>query len=722
MSLSARLFLLVLLTIAPLVTIEAYNDLQLRRANEAEVHRTALSRARAVNEQLQQATNGVRQLLVAIAAAHVVRDMEAAACETYLREVQRQAAASWNLAVADAHGRLVCSAIPMSMPVEVGDRVHVQRALQVDNFAVGVVERDALLEGQVMPFAYPVHGDDGLTRGVAIASMPLGELAWQLVANPLPPQSDITVLDRQGLIAAQLPQSDRLGRPATGQLNRLLVANQAGTARWVSEFDGIDRIVGFVPVTDAPEGMLVTVGLARDVMMRPFNEAALRGAYVLAFGIALSFVAAGVIARRAIRAPVAQLDRAVHRWQAGELGARTGLRDRSELGRLGRAFDAMADALERRERERAHDEAELRRSRDEAARANASKSQFLAAVGHDLRQPLQSLELTVAVLAARLKSDADRPLLERMRRGVSSLASMLNSLLDVSQVDAGLVTPQWSDFALTELLDGLRAEFQAAAEGKRLVLEVVDCGAWVRSDRNQLGRMLRNLVSNAVKYTDAGGVVRVSCDELVDRVRIAIVDNGIGVPPERQREIFQEFVQLDNPERDRAKGLGLGLAIVDRLSRLLDHPVEMTSAPGRGSTFAVTVPRARSRPVGRPPAVAAPVRVRGRVLLVDDDPLVAEAVSALLQEWGADVECAGSVAAALTVLEAPGEPIDFVISDYRLPSGTGMDVLRAARRLHPAARVALISADAGAIPVARAEGVRVLRKPIRARDFAALLS
>ncbi|MBK3737127.1 PAS domain-containing protein, partial [Azospirillum brasilense] len=234
-------------------------------------------------------------------------------------------------------------------------------------------------------------------------------------------------------------------------------------------------------------------------------------------------------------------------------------------------------------------EAALRSARDEAERANLAKSKFLAAASHDLRQPLQSLFFFAAALSAHVGSPAGAKVLGHLEQGLEALKGLLDSLLDVSRLDAGVVTPVFEDFDVAEVLDPIRAAYAPVAAGKGIGWQVEVAAGRVRSDRTLLGRLLRNLVENAIRYTDSG-LVRVQCRPDGRFLSIVIQDTGRGIPDDHLERIFEEFHQVGNPERDRNQGLGLGLAIVRRLSRLLDHPVEVRSAVGKGSAFRVLVP------------------------------------------------------------------------------------------------------------------------------------
>lgn len=237
-------------------------------------------------------------------------------------------------------------------------------------------------------------------------------------------------------------------------------------------------------------------------------------------------------------------------------------------------------------------EMELRQAKEQAEQANLGKSKFLAAASHDLRQPIQAMFYFTQALALRLPDERSRGVLADLDRSLLVLKGLLDSLLDVSKLDAGAVTVERRDFPVNELLDRISAEFSPAAEQKGLHLTVMPSHAWVNSDPTLLGRVLQNLVANAVRYTEQGKVL-VGCRRYRDSLSIEVWDTGMGIPEDRLNDIFEEFTQLDQGKHERGQGLGLGLAIVRRLCRLLDHQVTVGSRLGMGSHFKICVPLAR---------------------------------------------------------------------------------------------------------------------------------
>ncbi|MEW6677102.1 MAG: hybrid sensor histidine kinase/response regulator [Pseudomonadota bacterium] len=362
--------------------------------------------------------------------------------------------------------------------------------------------------------------------------------------------------------------------------------------------------------------------------------------------------------------------------------------------------------------------AELRRQTEVAEQANAAKSRFLAAASHDLRQPLHALQLFVGSLAGDLKADRQGEVVAGINRSVASLDTLFNALLDISRLDAGLLKPQIKSFRLAELIEGFIDEFRHQALAKGLNFNV-DAGAWVvKSDPALLETILRNLLGNALRYTPSGHI-ELGVKGKESQVFIHVRDTGIGIPPERQKEIFSEYVQLANPERDRSKGLGLGLAIVDRLVRLLGHGIQVQSRPGKGACFTLALPAGEDpEPLASAPFLAGSAdEFAGRaVLVIDDEHLVREGMRALMEGWGCQVLEAEDIQDALLLIEARGAAPDLVIADYRLRDNqTGAEAVAMVRARHGAGLPALLMTGDTAperLREAQASGLPLLHKPV----------
>ena len=372
---------------------------------------------------------------------------------------------------------------------------------------------------------------------------------------------------------------------------------------------------------------------------------------------------------------------------------------------------------------------EVTLQRDVAQQAYQTKARFLAAASHDLRQPMQALSIFHELLGSEPHSSRGAELLDSARQSADAMNMLLGALLDVSKLDANVIKTDCRPFPVRALLDEMAREFAPLASHKGLRLRIMPCSAVIRSDPTLLGQVLRNLLSNAIRYTPSGRVL-VGCRRRGGELRIEVFDTGIGIAEDQHAAIFAEFYQVDNKARDRQQGIGLGLAIVERVARLLGHPLALRSVPERGSCFAVSVPLATAsdEPAAAPTeAESAPAteNLRGRrVLLVDDEEAIRTGMGALLQGWGCEVITAGSVTDALA--STRHATIDAVISDMGLPgTGNGIDAITILREHHGADLPALLvtgDTSQNALQAAGEAGLIMLHKPIKPARLRAALT
>ena len=355
----------------------------------------------------------------------------------------------------------------------------------------------------------------------------------------------------------------------------------------------------------------------------------------------------------------------------------------------------------------------LRRALETAEAANRSKTRFLASASHDLRQPMHTLSLFSAALAMRPLDPATRDITTQMNMAMHALSTQLDALLDISKLDAGVVSVKARNFELATFLHRLHEEFAPIAQDKGLGLEVnAPHDGACHSDPLLLERVLRNLLDNAIKYTDEGSIV-LAAERRGDGFELCLRDTGRGIPQAEQERVFEEFYQLGNPQRDRAQGLGLGLSIVRRLADLLRLGIAMHSTPGQGTVFTMHVACgvASAEPLESP--ISLPASIRGlRVLVIDDEEAVREGVRAVLEALGSEVQLAcGSDEAEKLVLQAPP---DVVLADFRLRAGDdGLAAVRRLRAIQPGLAALLVSGDTAPerLREAHSAGLRLLHKP-----------
>lgn len=361
----------------------------------------------------------------------------------------------------------------------------------------------------------------------------------------------------------------------------------------------------------------------------------------------------------------------------------------------------------------------LRKQKTKAEQANHSKTQFLASASHDLRQPVHSLALFAEALRYEVDSPKGQSLLNNLSKSIESIDELLSSLLDISKLDARVVKVNEADIRLRPLLQKISNEFYKPDGQNKLKFRVRECDLAVHSDPVLLTNIIRNLVGNAFRYTKQGGIL-LACRQRGDAVSIEIWDTGAGIPKNEMQNIFNEFYQLENPERDRSKGLGLGLAICQRLCELLKHTLTVESTPGKGSVFKILVPLAKTefgRETVRPMKLQAGFENR-TVLVVDDEKDILNAMRAVLQSWQCQVLTASSAHEALLLMaEHPETRPQLIICDYRLRNEeTGTSVIDAVRSAISDEIPAIIMTGDTAperIREAQASGHTLMHKPIK---------
>ncbi len=399
------------------------------------------------------------------------------------------------------------------------------------------------------------------------------------------------------------------------------------------------------------------------------------------------------------------------------------------------ALAATNETLEQRVRERTEElvrlNAELARAKSEADDANLSKTRFLAAASHDILQPLNAARLYATTLVERIDREAgatQSELVRNMDASLEAVEEILTALLDISRLDAGAMKAELSVFRIDDILGQLKIELAPMAREKGLRIDFAPCSLSVRSDRRLLRRLLQNLISNAIKYTVRGRVV-VGVRRRGDMIEAQVFDTGLGIPESQQKAIFREFERLA-PAAKTARGLGLGLSIVERISRVLDHEIRVRSKPGHGSLFSVLVPLsaanvAAAQGVAEAPSAQATPLSGLHVLAIDNEPRILAGMNHLLMGWGCTVSVAADLAEAKAALEARNLAPDVIIADYHLDDSDGVSTIGALREAYGVDLPAIL-ATADRSPevrdLAASHNIRVLNKPLRPAALRALLS
>lgn len=386
----------------------------------------------------------------------------------------------------------------------------------------------------------------------------------------------------------------------------------------------------------------------------------------------------------------------IHTTEGAPLGVRTSVRDITE---------------------RKEAEVTLQIAHQKAEQANLAKSKFLAAASHDLRQPLQAMGMFLSTLKFTATDPDSLEIIENLDDCLKATNDLLNALLEISRLDAGMLKPELSDFLVEDLIDQLKTEYNQQIREKGLELRTIRSTAAIRSDPMMIERILRNLVSNAVKHTTSGRIL-VGCRRRGDNLEIQVWDTGQGIPPDKVDRIFEEFYQIGNPERDRDKGLGLGLSIVRRVADLLGHLVTVSSEPGKGSRFSILVPMVAEATLLRDEVKAPPIEelTATTILVIDDDTTQLQAMKGLFSYWGCRMMSARSAEQASAILAKTDQVPDLILADYRLAEGlTGADAIRRLQgELKRDVPGVILTGDTepSRLREARKSGFKLLHKPI----------
>lgn len=485
----------------------------------------------------------------------------------------------------------------------------------------------------------------------------------------------------------------------------------------------------------APLGQVTVVFSRESVAAQQHNILWLGGAISvlgLMFGMVLAIkLSAGVIR------PMMRVSHLIERIGLGDFAAAAKVQAQTPakdpLHDLQKNLMQMAERLANVRQNLEHQVATvthaLREKKEEAELATQAKSRFLAAASHDLRQPVHALGMFVARLTQLSHDGQTRVLVDNVEASVRAMQNLLDGLLDVSRLESRAVQIRFEKFPLMELFDRVAQDLAPLAHDKGLQFRIRPCRVWVRSDPALLYRILLNLLGNALRYTDKGGVL-LACrhHEQGSQVTIEVWDSGLGIAPEHQQAVFNEFYQVDNPARQRSQGLGLGLYIVQRSCQLLMHPVQLSSRLGVGTRFRVTVPRVSEGKVPSPlealEVKQTPQGLQGTVLVIEDDDLVRQALVSLLQSWGMTVAEANDLKSAENLIQRGVLPC-LIISDYRLSDVVNgiMVVARLRQQLAYPVPACLVSGDTdpSLIEAAQQAHLTLLHKPVRPAKLRNLL-
>jgi len=739
------LVFLAVIAVLPALAIQAYNEYDLRHAREDDIRLRVIQITRQFGEEMGELREGARQLLVALTRFSWINTADPTECSRNLSALKEGLPNYDSLSVADSTGHTVCSS-SATEPANVSKMPFFTRAMATENLAVGDYWKDPVTGTQVIHFALRFNGPDGKIAGVVSAALDLKWLTNRLADRGLSPGASILIADRDGNIISRLPDPAALiGKNMRKTHEKIMDGDTAGweEARGV---DGITRIFGYVPAALPPYDLFLSAGLPKIAAFSDIDRATLRGVALIFLGLIVAILAALYGGSHFIKRPIQGLASAAMRWRDGDYTARVSARDSvSEFSQLALAFNEMADAVASRQAAQKKAEEQLvelastleervAQRTEELAQANRVKSQFVANMSHEIRTPMNGvLGMLELLLEENLTPKQRQYALTAFRSG-ESLLHIVNGVLDLSKIEAGKLFIATEQFDLHTMIEESVQLFAGAASAKKIKLTHLISPATPRNaigDEGRIRQVLTNLLGNAVKFTAAGEVVlHVNAVELGhDRTRLdfRVRDTGIGIPPEKQRDIFDIFAQADGSTTRRYGGSGLGLSIARQLCELMGGSISVESEMGVGSTFrfSVFVGKVADDPIADGPADWPALKDKS-VLVVDDNETNLEIIDSQLTRIGVHTCCATDPAVALALLREHAEnrdAFDFVLIDKNLPSMDGRELarqIRADKVVSDTRIVMLSSSDEGADIGSGVE--RWLTKPVRKRELYECLS
>jgi len=734
-NLTVRLFALVAIAVLPALAVEVYDEIETQKMRAHESEEQALRLVRLVAGELSQTVEGARQLLTALGQTPFVQAGEAKACSAFFIDLAQAYTQYTLLASSRLDGGLICAS---EEPVDLNN--FLKSVLHVSTFTVGGYTITGDAKRKIVPIVQPYLGSDRKIAGIVAAGLSVDWLNNSVAHQPLPPRSTISVIDHTGTIVARYPETERfVGQKVSGDSHTVLLSGKEGVRENIG-FDGVPRMYSYAPVPGTQTGLVVSIGLEKREILKGAESANWRGVLTIAGSAVLAFLLAGLGARAFLHRPVQALLETVEQWRKGDLHARVNLQsNRSELGRLGSAFNAMAEAvgdredeLEQRVRNRTSEleQAMEAQRATEAALHQAQKMETIGrltgGIAHDFNNLLAAIagNLELAVDAFE-KGNAARPRLDAALTSATRGATMTQRLLAFARRQHLL--PEVVDIAnfVLELKDVLQRLVRSDIEVKT----VLPANTWsVKVDPNQLEAAILNLAINARDAMPGGGMLRLETKNVLlkghqtsdhppdDFVALSVQDTGTGIQPEHLESVFEPFFTT----KEVGEGSGLGLSMVQGFVRQSSGWVSIESVVGEGTTITLHFPRAYED-TGKTNDVAEkemPVG-EGQILLVDDDDEVCDVVASMLISLGYSVTTAHDAEQALRLFDDT-ENIDILVTDLVMPGGTnGIELARAVRQRHPNLPLVLITGYSATLshdePI---RGAVVLNKPFLRQSLA----
>jgi signal transduction histidine kinase len=602
-SLRLRLWLLVLLAFMPALGLMFYTAAEQRQRAVKEVKDQALRMAQIASSDQERRIDGTRYLLVALAHVPNVRDGDAAECARFLSTLLKDNPLYTVLGMADLRGDVICSAVPLTQPVNIADRAYFQDAIETRDFAIGEFHTGRITNKAAIGFGYPVLDDEGRVQAVVAAAMDLSWLNQLMADAELPEGALLLVIDRNGTILYGYPISEAwIGEAdVSAPLFQAMLTQGQDTAE-LRVMDDIPRIYAFTALRGLAGAGYVSIGIPQATAYAPARQTLARNLIGLGLVGVLALAAAWIGGDVFILRRVQALVRAAQRLSRGDLTTRTGLpHGPGELGQLATAFDDMAESLEKHQMQQRLEE-ELRRQNEALAEENRRvqevnqlKNEFVSLVSHELRTPLTAISgyLDILTEAPSAQSPAkQQELLGIVKRNAERLVKLIDDLLDLSRIESGKVELRITAVdivaVITEVVSLLQSQIEA--KGQELSFDRTQTLPAVAGDAERIRQIFINVLSNAHKYTPQGGQIWLTARAEDGWVLIDVRDNGIGLSPDEQAHLFDRFFRAQQPTTQSVEGTGLGLPITRLLVEMHGGRITVTSAPGEGSTFSFTLP------------------------------------------------------------------------------------------------------------------------------------
>ena len=709
LGLRPRFLLAVFLAVLPALGLILFNAAEGRRVAAEQSERSAVQWSSVIANYQRDLERQARTLVAVLARDPALLTPDPAACNQRMGDLLFNAVKEpdnfFNFVAADLDGNIYCSARQGTAGnMHIRDRVYFHKVLETKSVYVDDYIFGKIIKAPIIPVAGPIFDAQGELRGVMLVTI---NLAWiaKTMAPRLPEGAVLRIYDAKGTVLVQSPSHEEAVGKRGADFDKVRACGANGVFTG-AENDGTQRLYACSLIPYGTHAFHVVIGVPRNQAYAEADRVLQRSLALFVLVTVIVLIGAWVFGSTLIVRDVQRLMAAAREMALGHLGTRVPVRRSDEIGQLERAFNDMAAALETSAQEALAREAaldaeitqrralqdQLQSSLQQLEEKEKAKTRFLAAAGHDLRQPVAAAGLFLEALKLSAQTPRQGELIDKLDQTVSVFASQLERLLDISKFDAGLIKPVLTTFPLTDIFSWLLQNFSETARKQGLcfgLLLPTHETLRVRSDLDLLRSVLMNLVTNALKFTPEGRIL-ISARRRGEQVLIQVWDTGMGIPADQLPFIFDEFYQVGNPQRNRQAGLGLGLSICQRTMAVLGGAVSCRSTLGRGSVFSFSLPLATAPHEPLAPETERAVRALGnslwlggkRVVVVEDDALVADGLRNLLQELGAHVQYFPNAEAALA--HEACATADFFITDYSLGGQrNGLEFLQAVQQTRP---------------------------------------